>query len=526
MAEDFTSERELDPDRESAPLRPVVKPKRRFSPIWIIPVLAALLGLWLAWKYFSERGPDIIVHFETAEGVVEGKTAILCRNVNIGTVENINLTQNLKGVVVKMQMTSEATRLLVKDTQIWVVRPRYGASGISGLSTIVSGSYIELEPGISKEPRREFIGLEQPPVTPKGVPGLHLTLFTDEAGGIAPGSPILYKGLGAGKIETRVFHPENGKIEYGAFISADYAKLVRSNTKFWNVSGIDVQIGANGLHLHAGTLESLLLGGITFGQPDGTKSAPAVNDGASFVLYDSLEDTKKFVMKDSMPYLLLFSDSVRGLSEDAPVEFRGVRIGTVRGVSFRYLPNDPERRVPVFIQVDPGLITNLTSESTDAAEQFMEKSVSNGLRASLKTGSFLTGQLFVDLDFQKDASPANIAQIEGYHVIPTVASGLGELQEKAVAVLDKIKALPLEETVRNATAALAAVKDTANSVSKTAGGFGEDAPIYQSLTETLRQLDETLRSLRSLTGTLDRKPNSIIFGKPGRVTPPKGTPGQ
>ncbi len=509
---------------ETAELRPIVKSGRRVSPIWIIPIIAAALGVWLAWKYYSERGPEITVHFEVAEGVAEGKTSILCRSVTVGTVTKIRLAENLKGVLVTMQMTSEATRLLTKDAQIWIVRPRYGASGISGLSTLVSGSYVELEPGLSKEPRREFVGLEQPPVTAKGVPGLHITLITDEAGGIAPGSPIVYKGLGAGKIETRIFHPESGKVEFGAFISAEYANLVRVNTKFWNVSGIDVQVGANGLHLHAGTLESLLLGGITFGQPDGSTSAPPVGDGGSFILYDSVDDTKKFVMKNSMPYLLLFSGSVRGLSEDAPVEFRGVRIGTVRGVSFRYLSNDPERRVPVLIQIDPGIVTNLPSDNTGPAEEFIDRSVRSGLRASLKTGSFLTGQLYVDLDFQKDAPLATIAEIEGYHVIPTIASGLGELQDKVMAVLDKIKALPLEETIKNASDALAAVKNTANSVGKTASGFGQDAPIYQDLSATLRQLDETLRSVRALTGTLERKPNSLIFGKPGRVAPPKGSP--
>src|SRR3712207_1628492 len=200
-------------------------------------------------------------------------------------------------------MTQEATRLLTSDTQIWVVRPRYGAGGISGLSTLVSGSYIELAPGVSPVPRRDFVGLEQPPVTPQGVPGLHVTLFTDEAGGIAPGTAITYKGLSAGRIESRVFHPENGKVEFGAFISAEFAPLVRANTKFWNVSGLDVQVGANGLQLRTGTLESLLMGGITFGQPTGASSAPPAADGATFALYGSLEDTKKFSMRSSVPYL-------------------------------------------------------------------------------------------------------------------------------------------------------------------------------------------------------------------------------
>lgn len=489
-------------------------------------MVAALLGLWLAAKYFSERGPQITVHFETAEGIVGGKTPILCRSVNVGTVTAVGLTENLKGVLITMQMTSEATRLLTKDTQIWVVRPRYGASGISGLSTIVSGSYIELEPGLSKEPQREFTGLEEPPVTPKGVPGLRITFFTDEAGSIAPGSPILYRGLSAGQIETRVFHPETGKVEFGAFISQKYAGMVRTNTRFWNVSGIDVQIGANGLQLHAGTIESLLVGGITFGQPEGALSAPAVTDGATFVLYQSLADTKKFVMKTSLPYLLLFTGSVRGLNDDAPVEFRGVRIGTVTGVSFRYLPNDAARRVPVLIQIDPGLITNQTSESTEPAEQFIADAVRNGLRASLKTGSFLTGQLYVDLDFQKDVPAATVAEMDGYRVLPTGGSSLAELQDKASALLDKLQALPLEETIKNASEALATIKATADDLNKTMSGYGENGALYKKLTETLRQLDETLQSIRSLSGAIERKPNSLIFGKPGRVAPPKGTPGQ
>nr|MBA3651875.1 MCE family protein [Chthoniobacterales bacterium] len=300
--------------------------------------------------------------------------------------------------------------------------------------------------------------------------------------------------------------------------------LVQKNTKFWNMSGIDVELGANGLELHAGTLESLLVGGITFGQPDGAVSAPAAGDGDAYVLYDNLSDTKKFVMKDSVPYLLLFTGSVRGLSEDAPVDFRGVRIGTVKGVSFRYLPNDPERRVPVLIQIDPGLITRLPKDSTEPAEHFIAAAVENGLRASLKTGSFLTGQMYVDLDFQKDAAPAKVVEIEGYHVLPTGGSSLSDLQDKAAALLDKLQALPLEETVKNAAEALAAIKATAADLNKTVSGYGENGALYQKLTETLRQLDETLESIRRLSGTIERKPNSLIFGKPGRVEPPKGSP--
>ncbi len=514
------------PASDDIPEKPLVKRNRSFSPIWIIPIIASLLGLWLAFKYYSTQGPKITVRFETAEGIVQGKTPVLCKSVNIGTVDKVRLTKDLKGVIVTMQMTSEATDLLTKDAQIWVVRPRYGgAAGISGLSTIVSGSYIELEPGLSDVPRREFVGLENPPVTPKGVPGLHITLFTDEAGSIGAGAPILYKGLSAGKIESRIFHPENGKIEFGAFISKEFAPLVRKNTKFWNASGIDVSLGADGLRLHTGSLETLLLGGITFDQPAGlgTSDAPVVADGAKFLLYDSLADTKKFEMQNSLPYLLLFSDSVRGLSDEAPVDFRGVRIGTVNGVSFKYLPNDPARRVPVLIQIDPGLITNLPAESTDPAEKFIADAVQNGLRASLKTGNYLTGQMYVDLDFDKSASPASVTEIAGYRVLPVGGSSLSGMLDKASALLDKLQALPLEATIKEATETLATIKSAVAGLDKTVNGYGENGPLYQKLNETLEQLDQTLRSIRELSGTIERKPNSLIFGKPGKVAPPKGS---
>lgn len=511
------------PARSDAPTPTVRKKRTGFSAVWIIPVVAALFGLWLTWKYYSDRGPEVTVRFNTAEGIVAGKTPVLCRSVNIGTVDKVTLTGQLK-VLVTMQMTSDAEDLLKQDTQIWVVRPRYGASGISGLSTIVSGNYIELEPGLSKESREHFIGLEQPPVTPKGVPGLHIKFLAEDAGGIDPGSPITYKGLSVGKIEKRTFLAQTGQVEFDAFIDVPYRQLVHPDTKFWNISGIDLEVGANGVKLRTGTLGALLLGGITFSEPKPDVSAKPVADGAVFTLYDSFEDTTKFVMQNPLSYLLLFTESVRGLNPDAPVEFRGIRIGTVEGASFRYLPNDPERRVPVLIKIDPDKLTELPSDGYESGRKFIAENVEKGLRASLKSGNLLTGQMFVDLDFQKDAKPAEVHDFGGYAILPTApAAGLAQIQDQASALLAKLQALPLEKTVENASAALASIKGAADDLKKTASGFNDNSPLYHDLSQTLRQLDETLRSLRSLTSTLERKPNSIIFGKPGSVAPPKGS---
>lgn len=536
------------PRPEPPPAAPITRPNRRgLSPVWIIPIIAALLGAWLVWRYYSAQGPAITVRFETAEGIVGGKTPILCRSVNIGTVRDVRLTGDLKNVLVTVDMTSDAKRLLTNDTQIWVVRARYGSSGLSGLGTLVSGNYLELQPGVSQEERREFLGLESPPVTPPGVPGLRIRLTAQSAGGVGPGTSITYKGLPVGKIETRVFHPETDTMAFGAFINVEYANLIDEKTRFWNASGIDLKLGAEGIKLRSGTLESIVSGGITFSDPEKKDLAVRhVRDGKSYVLYDSFDESRRIEFNPTIPYLLLFTGSVRGLSIEAPVEFRGIQVGTVAGISFQYLPADPERRAPVLIKLDPAAFVNVPEGNYEAAQAEIARTVEKGLRASLKTGSLITGQLYVDLDFQKDAPTGKLELVQGYNVIPTSGSGLDELEGKVSAVLDKFKALPLEQTVQNANDALASVKGAAGSLDKflgsketqalpgelrknlqelqqTLAGYNGNSAFYSDVSSTLRQLTETLRSLKALTGTIERTPNSLIFGKPGGVEPPRGS---
>ncbi len=531
------------------PIAPVTRPRRRWlSPVWIIPVVAALLGLWLVFKYYSAQGPEITVRFETAEGIVAGKTPILCRSVNVGTVGTVRLSQDLKGVIITADMTKDAERLLTKDTQIWVVRARYSSAGISGLNTIVSGNYLELQPGVSKEEGRHYMGLETPPVTPPGVPGLRLKLISESAGGLDSGAGIWYKGVSVGKIEKRVFHPETGEVEFEAFINNEFANLIDKNTRFWNNSGIDLKVGPDGVKLRSGTLESILAGGITFNEPDHIDLGKRhVDEYMTFTLYDSYDDAaRKTELNPAVPYLLLFTGSVRGLSVDAPVEFRGIKVGTVFGINFKYLPDDPDRRVPVLIKIDPAMLFNLTTTDYTAIHNAVDESVNKGLRASLKTGSLITGQLYVDLDFIKDAPPATVAKIEGYQVIPTVASGLGEIQVKINLLLDKINALPLDKTLDTVNVTLASLKDTLKNLNdllaqkdtqelpaslrkdldalqKTLAGYNGQSDFYENLSKVMRQLDDTLRSVKGLTGTLENHPNSLIFGKPGDGAAPKGS---
>ena len=464
-------------------------PRSRFSPVWIIPVVSALLGVWLVWHHYSAEGPEITVRFETAEGIIAEKTPVLCRSVPVGTVTRIDLTEDLKGVIITVDMNRDAARLLAQDSQIWIVRARYSSAGISGLGTLVSGNYLEIQPGVLKNRGRHFIGLENPPATPPGVPGLRFKLIAQQAGGLGPGESIVYKGINVGKLDTRVFNPESGEVEFDAFIEDDYARLVGERTHFYNTGGLDLKIGAEGVQLR-GTLESLLATNVTFTEPAENHLRPKpLPDGQTFVLYSGFDEASKAGFNPTLPYLLLFTASVRGLSPEAPVDFRGIRVGTVVGASFEYLPDDPEHRVPVLIKIDPNLLLDQPGRNNTTAQALIAENVEKGLRASLKSGSLLTGQLFVELDFQKSAPPAAVASVGGYDVLPTIPSpGLDELEVKAGALLDKFKALPVKKTVDDANGALIAVKDAAANLDR--------------LTGSGSPLDKTLRNSEKLTAEL------------------------
>lgn len=490
------------PPTSAPPKAPVSRtPARaRFSPIWIVPLVSAVLGLWLVARYYSAKGPVITVRFENAEGIIAGKTPVLCRSVSIGTVSDLALSDDNKTVLVQLAMTRTATRLLVEDTQIWVERARYSSAGLSGLNTLVSGNFIQLQPGISKKERKDFAGLENPPATPPGVPGVHFKLMADQAGGLGPGSPIIYKGMKIGKLETRTFRAEAMAVEFSAFIEGDYMSLVNEATRFYNSGGLDLKIGAEGVQMRLGTLQSLLTSSVTFTDPDpNEKHVKSIADGGSFTLFSSLGDAKRVEFNPTIPYLLLFTGSVRGLSPDAPVEFRGIRVGSVVAASFKYLVSDPEHRVPVLIKIDPTVLTNKPGGDQAATRTIISQAVESGLRASLKTGSLLTGQLFVELDFQKDAPPAIITGVGDYAVLPTIpSSGLDELQEKAGAVLDKFKALPVEKIGENANAALASVREAAAHLDKLTG---PDSALEKTLNNT-QKLTAELSGNKDVSATL------------------------
>jgi paraquat-inducible protein B len=535
--------------------RATIRHRRRWSSVWVVPLLALVVAGSLVWNHYAERGPIAQVRFETAESIKAGITEVRCRSVRVGVVEKVDLADDLLSVVAEVRMDPDSEHLLRQGTRFWVVKPRVSGASISGLSTIVEGAYLELEPGDTPVPVHHFDGLEEPPVTSTSVPGLRLTLVAEDAGSLSAGSPIYYRGFEVGRVERRTLDIENRRIRFDIFIEEEYSSLVRQGTCFWNTSGIDVVAGADGFKVSTPSFQAMLSGGAVFSVPKGGTAGEPVQDGAVFQLYPDEDAAAKSIFTPDHRILLFFDQSVRGLSVGAPVEFRGIRLGRVVEISFKHSP-PTDSRVPVVIEIDSDTLGKAVEDINDPSKVLAE-CVRRGLRAKLSSASLLTGALFVDLDFVPGATPAELAKIGEYEVIPTESSAsIAQLQDQVQAILAKIEALPLDETLTKfgtaadeisitvkdlrgtldeAEGALAEAKkllardetqnltaeleSTLKQVRSSVDSLGPNGAMQGDLARTLDELRAALRSFKVLSDSIEEKPNSLLFGREGSGDP-------
>jgi len=504
--------------------------QRGLSRIWLVPAVAALLGVWMVVYTWRNQGPEITVVFSTAEGIEAGTTKLKARNVDVGLVESVELGEDLESVVVTAQMERSAMPLLRDDTQFWVVRARIGTGGISGLGTIVSGGYIELAPGTGERGSRHFVGLDDPPITPTGTPGLNLMLVSEQAGSVDTGNPILYRGFRVGRIESANFDVESQEMQYQAFIEAPYDDLVTDKTRFWNMSGLAFSASPDGIELTTGSLETLLLGGVAFGLPKGVERGERAEDGAVFELYPSRESIDVRPYRHGVEYVVEFASSVRGLKPGAPVEYRGLPSGRVDRILLEELASEGQEGggspIPVLIRLEPGRLEMGDSEAGAAIlTRTVAAAVGNGLRATLSTGNLLTGSLYVALDMYPDESPAELGKFAGRPTIPTISTGLEGIQVKVTALLDKLNALPLDDVARSADDTLRSAGTTLEQLEETIAELRAliasegMQTLPRSLEASLAELDRTLQSMRSLATTLEDQPNALIFPRDHEADP-------
>ena len=495
------------------------------------------------------QGPTVEVTFATAEGLKAGETRVKRLAVNLGVVEEVYLNEGYGNVTAVLQLDPGTEDLLREDSQFWVVRPRLGSAGVSGLSTLLSGAYVELSPGSQGTGTRSYLGLENIPVTPQSTPGVHLEIHSARAVSLSTGSPVMYNGYRVGRVESVALAPENGETHYRIFVEAPYDDLVTSTTRFWNASGIDFDASASGVSVHMASVESLLAGGIAFGLPEESSAGTPVESDQVFRLYPNRAAIDQQPYRFGREFLLLFDTSVRGLLAGAPVEYRGIRLGSVLDVSFDLVAEsegwtaDGHALMPVLIRIDPGRFGEDTQGGLTDVDTLISNGIQNGLRASLASGNLLTGARFVSLDFYEPDPNVEITEVAGLRVLPTVATGLESISLQVSHLLDKIQALPLQQTVASAGTALDALTGAVTTAdSALAGvdaaladpgtravpgdlhvalrnfndvleGVTPESPLYADLQVAVLELRRTLQSARGMASTLDAKPNAVIFGR-------------
>jgi paraquat-inducible protein B len=562
------SDRPPGPPQPTAVIRSGIVHKRRWSLIWAIPVVTVIIGGWLAWQTITERGPLITITFETAEGLLANQSHVRHKDVDMGVVQKVSLTPDLQRVQVTVRMNREAEPLLNDNAQFWVVRPRFFAGSISGLQTLFSGSYIDLLPAAEGgKPRRDFVGLENPPVLQSDVPGRTFLLQADRIGSLNLGSPIMFRDLEVGEVLGWDVGEMAKSITVHAFVREPFDQYVHDNTRFWNASGVKFGLGANGLQVQLESLRAVVLGGVAFDTPDDPKATAESATDHAFILYENQDAADSSVFTRSVPFVVNFSSSVAGLAAGAPVTLHGLKIGEVTSVSLVYDRTRDAVMVPVHFNLEPERIGMLNLPTDGKLDIAAEDMIRHGLQVKLESGSILTGQKQLALEINRGAGPAQgVVRKEGNaYVLPALGGGSDDVMTAATNLVNRLNDIPFESIGKNLDQTLSGVnalvndkqlaesittlramlastqvlvdnlnhgltpamqrlpaiasglEDSVKRTDKLVGsldsGYGGDSQFSRDITRMMTQLSEAARSIRVLADLLARHPEALIRGR-------------
>ena len=541
--------------------RATLTPKRRgrLSAVWLIPLLAAVVAVGIAVDRIMNEGPTITILFKSAEGVEAGKTFIKYKDVKIGEVSAVELYDNFTKVLVTAKIDKHAEDLMVKDANFWVVQPRVTLSGVSGLGTLLSGNFIGFEKGKSEERHRRFIGLDVAPVITIDQPGKQFGLTAADMGSLGIGSPLYFRRLQVGQVIDSKLASDGDSVQFKIFVNAPYDRFISAETRFWNASGLDVSLGADGVDVRTQSLVSLLIGGVAFETPTFVAEGEPAAADSSFALFADRATAMKQPEAIARHYVLYFNDSLRGLSVGAPVTLLGLEAGEVTDVGFEMDPETLVLRGRVeFVAYPERLIARLRIAQAEKTQQvlrdeqqshaFLQRLIEErGLRGQLRSGSLVTGQLYVAFDYVQDAPKVKIDWSVPVPVIPTVPSTLPNLEDKVTGILDKVDKIPFEAIGNELKQVLAtidsAIKDIDKAVDHIDSGvtpelksglvefrralasadrvlkntdatlLGPNAPGQLELRNALQEVARAARGVRVLADYLERNPGALIRGK-------------
>lgn len=556
----------------SAVVRPKIDRKSRLSLIWAIPIVTIVIGAWLAWSTISQRGPLITVTFETAEGLQANQSHVRHKDVDMGVVQKVELTKDRKRVQVTVRMNREAGPLLTEGAQFWVVRPRFFAGAISGLQTLFSGSYIDLLPSTEGgEAKRDFVGLENPPVLQSDVPGRTFLLQASRIGSLSLGSPIMFRDLEVGEVLGWDVGEMARNITVHAFVREPFDKYVHDNSRFWNASGAKVGLGTNGLQLQVESLRAVVLGGIAFDTPDDPNHATESQPNQQFTLYQSEDAANSSNFKRTIPFVANFTTSVAGLTPGSAVTVHGLKIGEVTGVSLVYDRALDNVMVPVHFSLEPERIAMLELPTGGDLDARMAELVKRGMRVKLETGNFLTGSKQLAMDIYPDAGTGKIGKDGDAYVIPVLGGAADDVATAATNLVNRLNDIPFESIGKNLDQTLAgvnalvndrqlgesmtalrstlastqalvenlnhgmssvtpklpaiaaglesSVKRTDKLVASLESGYGGDSRFSRDVSRMMAQLSDAARSIRVLADLLSRHPEALIRGRTDQGAP-------
>ena len=533
-----------------------------------MPIAALGIVVWLGVRHFVETGPTVTVSFSSAQGISADDTKVKYKGMEVGKVTSVELGSDRNEVIVELRMDGDMESALNKGTRFWIVGGNISLSNLSEIRTVVSGPYIQMDPG-SGEPARRFQGLDRAPVVTANAEGTRFVLRTEMLGSISEGTPVYYRGLQVGVIEGFKLVEHDTAFDITAFVRRPYDTLVHESTRFWDASAVHLALGGQGISAKLVSVETLTSGGIAFGLPQGGEPGPAGKSGAHFKLYEDEDAATAAPIGPSVDYVLHFDGAVGELKVGAPVKMKGFRVGEVTSVRLRYDPRRGVLQTPVTIALSPSRIlddADRTGEGPAAASlnRALERLIARGLRARLDKSTPVIGGTIVDLAFVDEPKPAELALNGPRPEIPTAPSDdLSAIKQDIHGAVAKIENLPLNqigEDVRKAADRLNTLmsspemaksldhleKTLAHLDRETAAMSGKVGPTVDALREAagdaqrmiasadamlggrgrrqdssipaaLHELSEAARSIRSLADYLDRHPEALIHGREGGV---------
>jgi paraquat-inducible protein B len=521
------SEERPQSEARGVPAAAVVSTRRRLSIVWLIPLVAALAGAFVAYRAFSERGPAITIQMESAEGLEAGKTEVKYKDVAVGLVEDVELAHDLSGVIVHARMVKDSSHWLTEKTRFWVVKPRVAGGQVTGLGTLLSGAYIGVDPVTEGKRTRHFTALAEAPIVTMKEAGRYFTLRSDRAGAVDVGAPVYFRQIAVGQVVASALDAADDVVTTRVFVRSPYDARVRTDSRFWNASGFDAKVDASGVQIDTQSLVSILIGGIAFDTVAGSSAEVAAAD-AVFPLYENRVAAHERHYTQTVAWLLRFDQSVRGLRVGAPVEFRGMPMGEVTNIEADFDREKGAFEIAVTLGIEPERFTSgeVTPEERRAA---VDRLVSQGLRAQLKSGNMLTGQLYVALDLFPSAKPAQVVWNAPIPEFPTIPTPLEEITSQLTQLAERLGKIPVEKIGADLNASLAALRktleksenvgpalaDTLEATRRTLASVGPDSTVNAELRRALLELSDAARALGLAADQIQSQPSSIVFGKEG-----------